>query len=128
MLVAINDSGYLDDERALLFIQHFERLTRPQNPSDYWLLVCDNYGSHCFKEFIQFAEDHRIILFGLRPHSSHFMQPLDVVVFQPYKHYHRQAVIQATREGCEQFTIAEFMASIHSIRQQTFTSKNIQSG
>lgn len=81
VLVAVNDSGYLDDERALLFIQHFEKLTRPQNPSEYRLLICDNYGSHCFREFIQFVEDYRIILFGLRPHFSHFMQPLDVVVF-----------------------------------------------
>lgn len=128
VLVATNDSGYLDDERALLYIQHFERLTRPQDSSEYRLLVCDNYGSHCFREFIEYANNHRIILFGLRPHTSHFTQPLDVVVFQPYKHYHRQAVIQASREGCEQFTVTEFMAAIGSIRTQTFTSKTIQSG
>ena len=73
MLVAVNDSGYLNDENALLYIQHFELLTRPEDPSEYRLLLCDNYGSHCFREFIEFVEEHRIILYTLRAHSSHFM-------------------------------------------------------
>lgn len=81
MLIAVNDSAYLDDERALLFIQHFEMFTRPENLLEYRLLMCDNYGSYCFRKSIEFAEEHRIIICGLKPHSSHFMQPLNVVVF-----------------------------------------------
>ncbi len=26
------------------------------------------------------------------PHATHLMQPLDVVVFEPHKHYHSEAV------------------------------------
>jgi len=55
--------------------------------------------------------------------STHLLQPLDVVVFQLYKHYNTEAVEQATRTGCSDFNKVEFLHALRSIREQTFKKK-----
>jgi hypothetical protein len=126
-LVGTSLSGYVNDELALEWIQHFERLTRPSNPNEWRLLLCDNYGSHTFFEFLEYAKQHRIVVIGLPPHSSHLLQPLDVVLFQPYKHYHRQAVSEATRTGCTDFNVMEFLCALQGIRNNTFKMGSVKS-
>jgi hypothetical protein len=111
-LFGVSDTSYVNDELALEWIKHFEQQTKPIDCNEYRLLVCDNYSSHVFLEFLEFAQEHQIIVIGLPSHTSHFLQPLDVVLFQPYKHYHKEAVLQATQTGCTNFTIMEFLAKI----------------
>ncbi|ERF72127.1 hypothetical protein EPUS_02918 [Endocarpon pusillum Z07020] len=55
------------------------------------------------------------------------VDPLDVVLFQPYKHWHAQAVNQATRTGCSKFDKLEFLTAIYGIRQSTFKNSSIRS-
>ena len=69
-----------------------------------------------------------MIAYRLPPHTSHFLQPLDVGCFQPYKHWHAQAIDNATRTGCILFNKAEFLAAIESIRAHTFKPRTIQKG
>jgi hypothetical protein len=90
-------------------------------------LICDDYGSHTFKDFLQYARDNRIVVISLLLRTSHFLQPLDVVLFQPYKHYHRKAVNSAARIGCESFRVVEFMADIGGICKQIFKPKLVRS-
>jgi hypothetical protein len=66
-------------------------------------------------------------LFFLIPHTTHHLQPLDVVVFQPYKHYYAEAIDEATRLGCSNFNETEFLTSISSIRAKTFKKSTILS-
>lgn len=124
--IGVTKSGYINDEHALKWIKHFERHTRPENLEEYRLLICDNYGSHTFFEFLEFANQHRIIVIGLPPHTSHLLQPLDVVLFQPYKHWHKQAILQATRTRYTQFNLMEFFCSITDIRNNTFKESSIR--
>ena len=49
------------------------------------------------------------------------MQPLNVVVFEPYKHYHSKAV------DCSDFNKTKFLAAITSIQTKTFRSSTIRS-
>jgi len=70
---------------------------------------------------------NKIVIFCLPAHSSHLLQPLDVVVIQAYNHYHAEAVEAVTRRGCGNFDKAEFLDTIDSIRQQTFKSSTIYS-
>jgi hypothetical protein len=65
--------------------------------------------------------------FTCLPHTTHLVQPLDVVVFQPYKHYYRDAVARSTRTGYTQFDKIEFLAAIESIQNQTFKESTIKS-
>jgi hypothetical protein len=86
-LVAVSETGYVNDELSLEWLRHFERYSARRQVGVYRLLLLDGYGSHCTMEFITFCDDHKIIPFCLPPHSTtQLLQPLDVVVFQPYKH------------------------------------------
>ena len=91
------------------------------------MLLLDNHGSHLTYEFIKFADEHGIVLFTLPPHTTHFLQPLDGLPFQVYKHYHGQAVTEAARDGYDTFERQEFLEKLPSIWQKTFTGKTIQS-
>ena len=114
-LVGVAESCYINEEKAFEWIKHFERLTRPLTPNEWRLLLCGNYCSHTFFELCEYAEQHHIVAIGLPPHRSHIIQPSDVVLFQPYKHWHKQAVLRATRTGCTEFTLIEFFNAISVI-------------
>ena len=52
-----SESGYMKDELALEWVQHFERTMPPRRPEDWRLLICDNLGSNSFKEFLTFVRE-----------------------------------------------------------------------
>jgi hypothetical protein len=56
------------------------------------------------------------------------LQPLDVSVFCPIKHYFRHAVEKQLRTGAEHFPKREFLETYNSTRPLTMTAKNIKSG
>ena len=53
------------------------------------------------------------------------MQPLDVVCFQPYKHYHSEAIDWSIQTGCDDFNKVEFLSVIDRIRRQTFKQETV---
>ena len=126
-LIATSESGYNNDDLTIKWLTHFERFSSKRQVSTYRLLLLDGFGSHRTKQFIDHCDRFKIIVFCLPPHSSHLLQPLDVVVFQPYKHYHAEAVEAATRMGCGDFNKCEFLDQIHSIREQTFKQSTVRS-
>jgi len=46
---------------------------------------------------------------------NNLLQPLNVIVLQPYKHYHARAVEADTQIACGDFNKCEFLNQIHSI-------------
>ncbi|KAM4067425.1 DDE superfamily endonuclease [Hirsutella rhossiliensis] len=103
-------------------------LSKPSDTKGAWrLLLLDGHGSHHTLDLIEYAEAHNIVLFALPPHLTHLLQPLDVVVFQPYKHYHSRAVDFAIRSGASKITKLEFLAMIQSIRVKAFKESTILS-
>ena len=116
----------MNDELALELIQHFETTTPPRRPENWRLLIRDNFGSHFFKVFSTFAREYKIVVLGLPAHTSPFLQPLEVVIFQPYKHHHRRAIADATQTGCTDFGITTFPGALSDIRTERFTEHNIR--
>jgi hypothetical protein len=47
-------------------------------------------------EFINFYKKNNILLYFLPPYISYILQPLDVSVFHTYKHWHSEAIKDAT--------------------------------
>ncbi|KID82360.1 transposase, partial [Metarhizium majus ARSEF 297] len=121
--IGVSQTGFTNDELTLEWIKH----TVGKRTGQYRLLIIDGHGSHHTMEFIQYAEDHDIILFGLPPYLTHILQPLDVVVFQPLKHYHAKALDIAVRDGCLHVTKSEFLAIIESVRRQALKESTILS-
>jgi len=127
MVITVSASGYLNDEISFEWLYHFNKYTQKLAVGAKRLLLLDEYGSHHTMPFIQYCDDNNIILFGFPPHTTHILQPLDVMVFQPYKNYHSKAINTAVRDGCLKFTKLEFLAAIGDIRRQTFKASTIQS-
>lgn len=98
--ISVSPTGYSNDELTIAWIKHFEDRTASRTIGGWRLLILDGYGSHKTKEFIDFCEEKHIIPFGLPPHITHILQPLDVVCFQPLKHYHAKALDVIVRDGC----------------------------
>jgi hypothetical protein len=80
------------------------------------LLLCDGYGSHITYEFINSARKYNIILYFLPQHTSRLLQPLDFGVFQAYKHWHSEAVEDATQRGYRKFTKLESLSALFEIQ------------
>ena len=56
------------------------------------MFVMDGHGSHLTKEFVDYCYEPevKISVFLLPPHSTYILQPLDIGVFQSFKHYHQE--------------------------------------
>ncbi|KHO10678.1 hypothetical protein MAA_11729 [Metarhizium robertsii ARSEF 23] len=89
-------------------------------------LLLDGHGSHHTIEFITYCEQHNIVPFGLPPNLAHLLQTLDVVVFQPLKHYHAKALDLIVRDGVN-ISKLEFLAVIKGVRPQAFKESTILS-
>ena len=87
----------------------------------------DGYGSHHTIEFIEYCNEAKIIPFGLSAHTTHLLQPLDVVVFQSLKHWHAEAVKEAMEYGDETFIKVEFLNAFISFRKKAFKTSTILS-
>jgi hypothetical protein len=118
----------MNDLLCYQWIQHFHLATRGKTVGTHRLLLCDGYGSHLTYELVKFCEEKDIILFFLPPKTSHYLQPLDVGVFHAYKHWHSEAIADATATGCGKFTKVEFLYALSTIRKKTFKPRTIRHG
>ena len=102
--ITVSPTGYTNDQISLDWIKHFDTRTKTQTVGRKRLLIMDGYGSHHTTQFLQYCDDNNIIPFGLPPHITHILQPLDVCCFQPLKHYHAKAIDIVVRDGCTNIT------------------------
>ena len=93
----------------------------------YRLLLFDSYSSHLTREVLKYMEDNNIIPFCLLPHSSHLCQPLDMGVFQPFKHWHTETINTAMRQASGDYSKLDFLANFQAIYNRTFIRLTIMS-
>jgi len=90
------------------------------------MLIVDGFGSHITFSFEEMARKNHIVLFKLPAHSTHLTQPLDVGVFQPYKHHHGEAIDRSVRRGISKFDRLDFLHAFQDFRNQTFKRSTIR--
>ena len=125
--LAVSEHGYNTDQIMFEYLKRFERETRYRSPGAWRLLLLDGFEGHKTKELVDFTENHKIILFFFPPHLTHLMQPLDVAVFGPMKHWHGQSVNRAARAGNTRFGKIEFLDRLPGIREKTLRESTIRS-
>ncbi len=125
--VTTSETGFNNDWISLQWIKHFERYSRRGQQGSWRLLIMDGFGSHDTREFLGYCEEYKIIPFTFPSHTTHLLQPLDVCVFQPLKHYHSEAVNEAISTGDETFSKTEFLAAFNTFRAKAFKSTTIVS-
>ena len=91
------------------------------------VLLMDSHTSHTTPEFILRATRMNIHPYPFPSHFTHIMQPLDVGVFHPYKHWHKKAVQHAMRSLDIDYNVASFFRDLSEIRKNTFKKGTILS-
>jgi hypothetical protein len=124
--VFTSPTGYTSSEIALQYLDHLIQYTKAGIDKPPKILLMDQHGSHMTNEFVIKATDANIHPFPFPSHLTHILQPLDVGVFQPYKHWHRKAVQDATRCLDIEYTVASFFRDLTQIREKTFKRTTIQ--
>jgi hypothetical protein len=90
-------------------------------------LILNGFLSYIKFDFVDYVKYYKILLFSFLPHTTHFLQPLDVVCFQPLKYYHAEAVDNAARAGDITFSKTEFLAVFQDFRSKAFKHNTILS-
>lgn len=91
------------------------------------MLLIDNHGSHLTPEFILLANKNHIRPLPFIAHLTHCMQPLDVGIFQPYKHWHDVAIQEAVAEFDLEYSLPRLCRDLTKIRNNTFKNSTIRS-
>jgi hypothetical protein len=82
--VSSSPSGWTNNDIGLSWLREvFDRYTKEKCRRSYRLLILDGHGSHVTMDFIEYCHQNRILLAIFPPHSTHTLQPLDVVMFKP---------------------------------------------
>ena len=115
--------GYrlLQQCRVLCFewIKQFERFTTTRQHSKWRLLLF--YATVAVRTAQRSSLISAIITTSFHPHTTHLVQPLDLICFQPYNHFHAEAVGVARRT----FNKLKFFVALSTIREQTFKRTTI---
>ena len=113
--LAVSGSDYTNDQLSLKWIYHFDKHTVKSIIGSKQLLLLDEYKSHHIINFLQYCENNDIISFEFLSHTTHILQSLNVVVFQPYKHYHSKTIDIVVHNSCLQIMKMKFLSVIDDI-------------
>ena len=123
-------SGWTFDEIGFKWLEAlFDKNTQAKAGRAWRLLFVDGHGSHVTLKFLEWAQQHKILVAVYPPHSTHRLQPLDVGCFAPLATYYSQLLEQQTRlsEGQTRMTKRNFFKCFYPAWHKAFTDKNIAS-
>lgn len=116
-VIQVSPNGWTDSSIALTWIQHFDHYTAGQTRGIYRLLILDGHASHTSPEFVQYCQDHKIVPLCLPPHSTHYLQPLDVGIFGPLATAYKTLVSQGSVFGAQRINNRQFLQYYQQARQ-----------
>jgi len=122
--------GWTDNDIALKWLKEvFIPRSEPSSKGVKRLLILDGHGSHTTDDFFTECYDHDIYILFLPAHSSHVLQPLNIVIFSPLKQDYR-AELALFDHQYESAPIAKmnFLYCYGSARQKATIKRNILSG
>jgi len=125
-----SSSGWTSDEIGFKWLEGlFNKETHDKARRNWRLLFVDGHGSHVTLKFLEWAQQHKILVAVYPPHSTHRLQPLDVGCFAPLATYYSQLLEKQTRlsEGQTRMSKRDFFRCFYPAWQQAFTEKNVVS-
>jgi hypothetical protein len=121
------DFGYTNKEILLILLNHIALHTNAGLDKRPKVLLINRHSSYIDPNFTIKATSYNIHLYPFPKHLTHILQPLDVGVFQLYKHWHKKVVQHAMRNLDLDYNVASFMRDLHEIRAETFKKGTIHS-
>jgi hypothetical protein len=81
--LSVSENGWTNNALGLEWLKHFDRHTKAGQVGAYQLLILDSHESHLNQDFKDYCLGIKILTLCMPTHSSHILQPLDVVLFSP---------------------------------------------
>jgi hypothetical protein len=131
LFVTSSPSGWSSNEIGLAWLTDvFDRHTKEKCRRSYRLLIMDGHGSHITKPFIDYCHQNRILLAIYPPHSTHTLQPLDVVLFKPLSTAYSSELRRQTyrSQGLMPVVKSDFIPLFRAAYASAFTKTNIITG
>ena len=124
-----SSNGWSNDLFGLKWLLDvFDPNTHPTSPRTKRLLIVDGHSSHVNMAFINACDALRIILLVLPPHSTHRLQPLDVVLFGILSTAYSKELdsLQFKSLGLVSMKKRNFLDRFRPAWNKAFTQENIQ--
>jgi hypothetical protein len=125
-MVATSTTGYTNDTIAIGWMKHFIEQTNSGPDKPWKILLMDGHKTHENGDFCILADKNNIEIIYYPSHLTHILQPLDVGVFRPWKHFHNQAILDALQSQDFDYSISSFFRDLPKIREQAFKPSTIQ--
>ena len=77
-------------------------------------------------DFLKYCADNKIITYLLPSHTTQLIQPLDIAVFGPYKHWHGEAIRNHNQLGLTAVTKIDFLNILNEFRTKAIKTGIIQ--
>ncbi|XP_041366777.1 uncharacterized protein LOC121381517 [Gigantopelta aegis] len=124
--IRMSETGWSNTELFKDFLEtHFLKYSMGSD-ADYKLLLYDAHASHINIGMIEWAREHKIVLFVLPPHTSHVTQPLDVGCFGPFKrHLYAECAAFVRTNSIQTITKYNLGELVWKVYPTALSSKNI---
>lgn len=123
-------TGWTSDEHGFEWLQSvFDKETRSKARRSWRLLFLDGHGSHLNMRFLDWCQEHKILIACYPPHSTQRLQPLDISCFAPLATYYSQGLDDLIRqsEGHTSIKKRDFFSIFWPAFQQAFRKEVIES-
>ena len=88
------------------------------------MLILDGHESHLNQDFKDYCKENKIVTVCMPAHSSHILQPLDVVYFLPLKQKYSQRVRYLARRRVFHINKEGFLPAFRDAFFDVFTTQN----
>lgn len=130
-LVRASENGYINkqlfQEFGMAFVTYLQKNGMTSLPH---LLVLDSHYSHLYNyEFLEMMKTNNVHVFAIPPHTSHWLQPLDVGVFRSFKNGWQKAMKEYTRDTAgRKLEKKDFFIVFNQAWDYGVTTENCQGG
>ena len=122
--LAVSENGWTNNALGLEWLKHFDAYTEARSVGSYRLLILDGHESHLNQEFKDYCLEHKILTLCMPAHSSHILQPLDVVCFAPLKVKYSQRVRDLARQRVFHIDKETFLPAFKDAFFDVFSASN----
>jgi hypothetical protein len=122
--LSVSENGWTNNALGLEWLKHFDAHTKTRQVGGYRLLILDGHESHLNQDFKDYCLEHKILTLCMPPHSSHILQPLDVVCFSPLKRKYSQRVRDLARRRVFHINKEGFLPAFKDAFFDVFTEQN----
>jgi hypothetical protein len=127
-VITVSPTGWINNDVALAWLKHFDAHTKATSARAYRLLIIDGHESHCSIEFQDYCKENKIITLCMPPHSSHLLQPLDVVPYSLLKRHYGDGISLLARSRIHHINKETFLPAFKAAFEKTFTLENVRAG